>query len=113
MRHSLRVITMKCLKTDIRQQDDQRLFMLGHNTFDFALNPTLRTFHAHGGPHPPKKPIPRRIITTLPATETTTKYIFANPSDESDATLNPMLIPSIIVLTLLGLGSAYWIGRRA
>ena len=87
--------------------------MLGHNTFDFALNPTLRTFDAHGGPHPPKKPITRRIITTLPATETTTKYIFANPSDESDATLNPMLIPSIIGLTLLAVGSAYWIGKGA
>jgi hypothetical protein len=84
--------------------------MLGHNTFDFYLSPTLRTFNAPP-PAPPKKPLTRRIIRTLPATQTTTKYVFANPSDEADATLNPMLIPAIIALTLVAVGSAYFVGK--
>ena len=86
--------------------------MLGHNTFDFALSPTLRTFNAPP-PAPPKKPLTRRIIRTLPATQTTTKYIFANPSDETDATLNPMFIPAIVGVSVLAFVGAYMIGKRA
>ena len=82
--------------------------MLGHNTFDFALSPTLKTFHAHGGPHPRK----RKIVNVLPATETTTQYIFANPSDETDDTLNPMFIPVMVGLVLVAATGAYLIGKR-
>ncbi len=110
MHHSLRIITMKYLRIDIRQQDEQGFIMLGHNTFDFALSPTLRTFNAPP-PAPPKKPLTRRIIRTLPATQTTTKYVFANPSDESDATLNPMLIPTLITLVAASVIGAYMVGK--
>ncbi len=110
MHHSLRIITMKYLRIDIRQQDEQGFLMLGHNTFDFALSPTLRTFNAPP-PAPPKKPLTRRIIRTLPATQTTTKYVFANPSDESDATLNPMLIPTLVTLVAASVIGAYMIGK--
>ncbi len=110
MHHSLRIITMKYLRIDIRQQDEQGFIMLGHNTFDFALSPTLRTFNAPP-PAPPKKPLTRRIIRTLPATQTTTKYVFANPSDESDATLNPMLIPTLVTLVAASVIGAYMIGK--
>ena len=84
--------------------------MLGHNTFDFALNPTLRTFNSHGGPHPPK-PRKRKIVNVLPATETTTQYIFANPSDETDDTLNPMFIPVMVGVALLTVAGAYMVGK--
>ena len=84
--------------------------MLGHNTFDFALSPTLRTFNAPP-PAPPKKPLTRRIIRTLPATQTTTKYVFANPSDESDATLNPMLIATLVTLVAASVIGAYMVGK--
>ncbi len=110
MHHSLRIITMKYLRIDIRQQDEQGFIMLGHNTFDFALSPTLRTFNAPP-PAPPKKPLTRRIIRTLPATQTTTKYVFANPSDESDATLNPMLIPTLVTLVAASVIGAYMVGK--
>ena len=84
--------------------------MLGHNTFDFALSPTLRTFYAHGGPHPPK-PRKRKIVNVLPASQTTTQYIFANPSDETDDTLNPMFIPVMVGLAVVSATGAYMIGK--
>ncbi|MCP4121360.1 MAG: hypothetical protein GY751_06365 [Bacteroidetes bacterium] len=84
--------------------------MLGHNTFDFSLSPTLRTFNAHGGPHPPK-PRKRKIVKALPATTTTTQYIFANPSDETDDTLNPMFISVMVGLAVVVAAGAYMIGK--
>jgi hypothetical protein len=51
------------------------------------------------------------MVNVLPASETTTQYIFANPSDETDDTLNPMLIPAIIGVTLVAVASAYFVGK--
>jgi hypothetical protein len=50
-------------------------------------------------------------VNVLPASETTTQYIFANPSDETDDTLNPILIPVMVGITLLAVAGAYMIGK--